>query len=677
MRMVIVALGLAVLNCAHGNTITSPDGNAVATVSADSGNLSYSISYRGVTVIESSPLGFTINNTNLGEGVVLGGFTSEDRSISFASRQGIHASVAKELSGQIIPVTHVATGIRYALHVAVFNDGIGLRYEFQDGVTRNITAETTGFVLPASSTVWFQTNISDYQGVYSSADIAAITAGTPLGPPATIQLSGTNGFLGLTEASLGAFPNPYLVKSSSASGRQFDVAYPKNVDGTTGSTVSSTVTNTPWNVIMVGADLDGLINNDIVEALSAAPDPVLFPQGAGTSWATTGLSVWDYLNPFPGGITYTNAMTNSYWAARLGWPYNTIDAGWANWNSGNPWLLVKVVTSYSHALGVKVILWKTGSELATQSARASFFQLLTNNGADGLKADFFDFGSGSPSAKERVQLQESILREAAGYHLMVSFHGTSKPTGQFRTYPNLLQFEAVCGKELYPGAFSESIPPFGRLLAGPADFTPLALQGGLLSGKTKAFEIATVVSMPGPLITIAERSDNVAGSPFAALIKTIPSTWDATVVLSQSQIGQTSALARRKGQDWYLAVMNVNARSFGVRLSFLASNVTYQVWYVRDTSTALETTTQTQTNIFPVFSNAGGGEVAWFSPIATNYLPVTLQAGYANSSLQLSWSQGILLEATNVAGPWTTNSGASPLIVSPTEPKRFYRVRVQ
>jgi hypothetical protein len=57
--------------------------------------------------------------------------------------------------------------------------------------------------------------------------------------------------------------------------------------------------------------------------------------------------------------------------------------------------------------------------------------------------------------------------------------------------------------------------------------------------------------------------------------------------------------------------------------------------------------------------------------------PVTLQFHFSGSSLQLSWPQGTLLEATNVTGPWTTNAHASPLTITPNEARRFYRVLVQ
>ncbi len=56
---------------------------------------------------------------------------------------------------------------------------------------------------------------------------------------------------------------------------------------------------------------------------------------------------------------------------------------------------------------------------------------------------------------------------------------------------------------------------------------------------------------------------------------------------------------------------------------------------------------------------------------------VTLTIQKVGSNVQLSWPQGTLLEASNLAGPWTTNTAASPYIVTPTNSANFYRVRVQ
>jgi len=62
------------------------------------------------------------------------------------------------------------------------------------------------------------------------------------------------------------------------------------------------------------------------------------------------------------------------------------------------------------------------------------------------------------------------------------------------------------------------------------------------------------------------------------------------------------------------------------------------------------------------------------SPVA----PLAIQIQKSGANLQLTWSQGVLLEATNVVGPWSTNSSAvSPYIVTPTGPQMFYRLQSQ
>ena len=49
----------------------------------------------------------------------------------------------------------------------------------------------------------------------------------------------------------------------------------------------------------------------------------------------------------------------------------------------------------------------------------------------------------------------------------------------------------------------------------------------------------------------------------------------------------------------------------------------------------------------------------------------------SGGNLQLTWAQGTLLEATNLAGPWVTNSNASPYIFAPSGPQKFFKVELQ
>lgn len=46
-------------------------------------------------------------------------------------------------------------------------------------------------------------------------------------------------------------------------------------------------------------------------------------------------------------------------------------------------------------------------------------------------------------------------------------------------------------------------------------------------------------------------------------------------------------------------------------------------------------------------------------------------------NMTISWSQGTLLQATNIAGPWVTNSAPSPYTVTETNSMMFYKIRVQ
>jgi hypothetical protein len=70
------------------------------------------------------------------------------------------------------------------------------------------------------------------------------------------------------------------------------------------------------------------------------------------------------------------------------------------------------------------------------------------------------------------------------------------------------------------------------------------------------------------------------------------------------------------------------------------------------------------------YGSLNGAQVQYIGP------NVVLQAtALSAGTFQLQWSQGSLLQATNLAGPWTTNTTASsPFTVTPTGPQLFYRV---
>lgn len=189
-----------------------------------------------------------------------------------------------------------------------------------------------------------------------------------------------------------------------------------------------------------------------------------------------------------------------------------------------------------------------------------------------MKIDFFD-----SEAKSVIDLYQDILKEAAEHHLLVNFHGSDKPTGEQRTWPNELTREAVDGMEYCctpdlpppPTARHAATLPFTRLLAGPADYTPVLFDKGL-HGTTWANQVASAVVLTSLLLTYAANPKTILANPAVAILREIPSTWDETIVLPPSRIGKLAVFARRKGNKWFLAAMNGDApETADIPLSFL------------------------------------------------------------------------------------------------------------
>ncbi len=80
----------------------------------------------------------------------------------------------------------------------------------------------------------------------------------------------------------------------------------------------------------------------------------------------------------------------------------------------------------------------------------------------------------------------------------------------------------------------------------------------------------------------------------------------------------------------------------------------------------------------PTNGSCNVAELQFFSPNPPSP-PLYITNTWNGSQMIISWpGNGTLLEATNVNGPWTSNtSAASPFIFSPNSPQSFYRVQFQ
>jgi alpha-glucosidase len=203
---------------------------------------------------------------------------------------------------------------------------------------------------------------------------------------------------------------------------------------------------------------------------------------------------------------------------------------------------------------------------------------------------------------------------------MLVFHGANKPTGRERTWPNDMVREAIRGMEssrLMERARHQTILPFTRYLAGPADYTTMLFSERRRDSNVP-HQIATMAVYASPLLTIAAHPQSILDNPAVDLIKSIPAAWDETVVVPDSRIGELVAYARRKGDRWFLAIMNgTTPRTLRIPLSFLGRG-RYRALLVRDDkqnsgSLKIENVTQEAGDFLTIELVSGGGFIGRFS----------------------------------------------------------------
>ncbi|MDP2887311.1 MAG: glycoside hydrolase family 97 catalytic domain-containing protein [Ignavibacteria bacterium] len=565
--------------------VRSPDGNVKFSLLPNAERLTFIVQLGNAVVLDPSPIVMKVDGYDLSSGVVFDTLLSYVKEESYPWH-GAHSVATSKCNGVRIGLRHDLSFTSYTLEVCAFDDGIAFRHIIPglDSVTR-VPDEYTTFVVPQNSTVWYHDMDGHYEAEYVKQDIAQVPTGQWAGPPVTMKLPNETGYAVITEANLMNYSGMGL----EADGRKgwitglghrqplnypFELRYRREEGKRLGKAAAvAGVITTPWRVVMVGRDLNTLVNSTIIANLCPPPDPKLFPEGIKTAWIKPGRAVWRYVDGGDG--SFDGLKEFSRLAGRLGFEHHVIEGVWSRWTMEQR----KEMVEYSRKQGVGVWFWKHSKELRTPEAREEFFKMLHDLGVAGAKIDFFDH-----EAKEIVDVYEEMLRKAAEYQILVVFHGANKPTGRDRTWPNELVREGIRGMEssrLMERARHQTILPFTRYLAGPADYTTMIFSGRRRN-TSWAHQIATMAVFSSPLLTIAAHPDSILRNPAVEVIMGIPSVWDETIVLPASKIGELVAYARRTGPTWYLALMNGSAaQTVSVPLGFLGQGV-YKGELVRD-----------------------------------------------------------------------------------------------
>jgi alpha-glucosidase len=298
-------------------------------------------------------------------------------------------------------------------------------------------------------------------------------------------------------------------------------------------------------------------------------------------------------------------------AGELGFEYNMVEGFWQRW----PETQMKELADYARSQKVGTWFWKHSRDLRTPYARRQFFELCNRVGVVGAKIDFFDH-----EAKEIIDLYQTLLRESAEHKLMVEFHGANKPAGECRMWPNEMTREAIRGLEyrsMETRATHNTTLPFTRLLAGHADYTPVHF-GERRKETSWAHQIASAVIFSSPLLIFGAHPANILANPAVDLIKSIPSVWDETIVLKDSEIGELAGFARRRVQTWFLAIMNgPQTKSLRIPLSFLG-RAKYESMLVRDrmdeaAAVEIQRDSLSKIDTIEIPMRVGGGFIGRFS----------------------------------------------------------------
>jgi alpha-glucosidase len=543
--------------------VTSPDGTLSAAIFADNSfGLSYQVSWDGHLVGGPGHIGLRLESANqttpheIGVRPIFVAISRDhiDEQYPFHGAKAIAQNKANILTITV----HEANAAPFKIEARAYDDGFAWRILLPDsGSTLQVLEETSTWILPQGE-AWFGERNNDwklksYAGELRHAPIDNLPSVSEQGPmqtaPLVVELPHSEGFELVTEANLANYSGMRL---RAIGDRKLQVNF---TEGTKGFAIVGAVT-TPWRVTMLCRDLDCLVNNTLTENLSPPPDAKLFHD---TSYIHEGRLVWRYMSRETGTPSQEAEFVD--FAAALGYEYTLVDDGWKTWET--PWSSMKELVRYSRSKRVGVFAWKDSNEISDPTgdfAKArDFLDQAVDAGLAGVKIDFINGES-----KEQIDFERRVHTLGAERRLMIDFHGLQKPTGEERTFPNGMSREAVRGIELNRMAEGPLPPshnaalPFTRFAVGPADYTPVNLQWP--GATTWSHQLATAILLSSPWLVIAEDPEFLLKNPDAApaleVFKELPTSWDETIVLNNSQIGGLVGMARRKGSVWFMAIIN-------------------------------------------------------------------------------------------------------------------------
>lgn len=576
------------------HNLSSPDGRIAVVVSDDRG-VQYRVEVDGTVVLKNSPLGLEFKEgVTLGPSAVITKAETDRHEGRWENPFGQRRFVPDNWRQLRLTLEERGEPRRtFGLIVRAYDEGVAFRYDLPEASGLGdfvLTDERTEFCFAEDYRCWAGNESACAENQYPEKKLSTIRsgrAGRPYHSVLPLLVETPAAYVAVAESDVLDWAGMSLAGTGTSAVK---AVLDRRSDGN-GLVVSSTPRVSPWRVLLIGRKAGDLVNSDLIAGL-ATPSRL-----EDTSWIQPGACAWDAwwtgINPYdsnPGhrGV-YARGSTPSHkeWidlAAEMGWPYQLMDWFWykgmtsfdktlhstpnptlGDFRQPVPEVNIPELVQYAKSKNVRLLIWAHSLDIETFGVEKAL-ALLAEQGFAGVKIDFFNSQS-----QETVQWCEKVLSAAAGHRLLVNFHGTYKPTGLARTYPNFITQEGVLGNEYNKLGGNQCTPlhsvtlPFTRGLLGPMDYTP----GGFLNCAPGEFKITSPSQVMGsrarqlamtviyfsPLQVLCDSPRNYRGQPGLDFLRDLPTVWDETVVL-EGEVARSVVIARRSGDRWYLAAMN-------------------------------------------------------------------------------------------------------------------------
>jgi alpha-glucosidase len=587
--------------------VASPDGSLTISLSIAAkpqpylpgDRIYYRVAYKGVPVLEDSPLGLDFTDgPALDRDVKVVGVARRSNDTSWENPFGARRTVPDRYNEIVVSLEEQIKPFRKLdLVLRAYDEGVAIRYAVpkQDALTGfNLASENTGFYF-AHDAFAYALNMGRWdthnEGPFERILVREIKPASLVNLPLLVEMPGPKIWAAVLEADLTDYAGMYVAgvpEMPNALTSRLAVPPRRRLDQ---PVIAPLPKATPWRIIMVADDPGRLIERNYLVLDLSAPCAV-----ADTSWIKPGKAAWDWWSgSYATGVSFTPGMNTATmkhyidFAARHGLEYMLVDAGWAPLSEDGrtedilhyrPEVDVPGIIAYGRSKGVATLLWVEWRALDRSLNEA--LALFEKWGAAGIKVDYMNRDD-----QEMVNYYDKVVRKAAEHRLTVDFHGAYKPTGLRRAYPNLLTREGVMGLEYCK--WSERITPqhdvtlpFTRMLAGPMDFTPGGFRNAAkgqfvardiapMTQGTRAHQLAMYVVFESPLVMASDYPEAYEGQPGFEFIEKVPTVWDETRVLA-GEPAHFIVMARRKGDTWYLGAMaDWEPRTLDLPLGFLGA----------------------------------------------------------------------------------------------------------